>query len=69
LQLFGHVAFISVAILILFGLSAPALLGLCAAKPLRGRSHAVDLREDSLLAIEQAIKLISSEQKPRISQT
>ena len=67
MQLFSQITFVAIAVLILFGLSAPLVL-LCAARPMRYRRRAVDFREDALLGIEEAITVISAERRPRISQ-
>jgi hypothetical protein len=68
LQLFSQLSFVTVAVFILCGLSVPVLHALSAAKSLRGRSRGVDLQEDALLGIEEAITLIHAEQQARKSQ-
>jgi hypothetical protein len=67
-QLFSQISFVTVAVLVVFGLGTRVLHMLCAAKSLRRRFHVVDLGEDVLLGIEEAITLIRAERQSGISQ-
>jgi hypothetical protein len=63
-QLLAQISFITVAVLVLCGFAIPVLHVLAADKSLRRRSHtAVELRDDVLLDIEEAITLIRGERK------